>query len=57
MKPLTNMIHINLFIIFQILLYIENEPLQILTLRVIDIDRMVGWLMKLMQDSHLSSCL
>ena len=24
---------------------------------MIDIDRMVGWLMKLMQDSHLSSCL
>ena len=51
------MIHINLFIIFCFLLHIKYQSLQILTLRVIDIDRMVGRLMQLVQDAHLSASL
>lgn len=37
-----------------ILFHIENQPLQVLPLRMIDVDRMVGWLMQLVQDAHLA---
>ena len=37
------------------LLYIKNKPLQILALRMVDIDWMVGRLGELVEDAHLTT--
>ena len=50
-------IEILLFLRCQSLLHIKHESLQVFAFRMIDVDRMIGWLMQLVQDANLSSCL
>ena len=50
-KQISQPVEADLFV----LLYIQNQSLQILALGVVDIDRVVGWLGELVQDAYLSA--